>query len=447
MLEAEQLFKERYKLKQKLAQNAGRQTWLAEDISIQPAQTVILKFLPFGEQFQWQDLKLFEREADILQQLSHPRIPNYRDYFSIEDKNNWFALVQEYIPGESLKQLIDKKQRFTEEELRNIAQDILEILCYLHTLNPQVIHRDIKPSNLIIGEAKKVYLIDFGAVQDSAAAKGATFTVVGTYGYAPLEQFGGRTVPASDLYALGATLIHLATGIIPADLPQNNMRIQFQDKVSLSNNFIHWIEKLTEPDIENRFTTASVALEALKNRLAVNSSSKITKPYGSRIELNKSYNNLEIKLPREGVTGANVSIMLFWTCFFWIISILLAKSSYPASVIFRLISLMPFTLFINSAFQSFYLCFNQVNFVIKWKLFGITFRQKKGKTSAIHHITEIETPTEENYKGTKGLTLLGQKYISMEAGVIQYDIGGVFPNFANAERRWLIKEIKDWLGI
>ena len=118
----------------------------------------------------------------------------------------------------------------------------------------------------MLGGDKQVYLIDFGAVQDNAAAKGATFTVVGTYGYAPLEQFGGRTVPASDLYALGATLIHLATGIIPADLPQKQMRIQFQDQVNLSNNFVRWIEKLTEPDIEQRFSSAPQALEALNNR-------------------------------------------------------------------------------------------------------------------------------------------------------------------------------------
>ncbi|MEO0843783.1 MAG: serine/threonine protein kinase, partial [Cyanobacteria bacterium J06643_5] len=79
MLEKENILKQRYKIKQKLAQNTGRQTWLAEDISIQPAETVILKFLSFGENFQWQDLKLFEREADILKQLSHPKIPKYRD--------------------------------------------------------------------------------------------------------------------------------------------------------------------------------------------------------------------------------------------------------------------------------------------------------------------------------------------------------------------------------
>ena len=66
MLEAEQILQERYQLKEKLGQHSGRQTWLAEDISIEPAETVILKFLASSEDLQWQDLKLFEREADIL---------------------------------------------------------------------------------------------------------------------------------------------------------------------------------------------------------------------------------------------------------------------------------------------------------------------------------------------------------------------------------------------
>lgn len=437
MLEKENIFQQRYKLKEKLAQNAGRQTWLAEDISIQPAETVILKFLPFGEQFQWQDLKLFEREADILKQLSHPRIPKYRDYFSIEDKNNWFALVQEYIPGESLKKLIDKKQRFTEEELRKIAQDILEILCYLHTLNPQVIHRDIKPSNLILGGDKQVYLIDFGAVQDSAAAKGATFTVVGTYGYAPLEQFGGRTVPASDLYALGATLIHLATGIIPADLPQTNMRIQFQDKVNLSSSFIRWIEKLTEADIQNRFTSASVALEALNSRITVNSSSEISKPYGSRIKLDKSYNHLEIEVPRRGITSESIFLILF--CIFWFVPNTLIVLFDPIGIIFLIIGLLPFYMFALPALGNLHVRFNRAEFVMEWKLFGKTYRKKTGKTSAIHKITVGQTSYKVNNKSLK--------MVSMEAGAIKFDFGGFAPKLADAEITWLIEEIKDWLGI
>ena len=264
MLQAEQILHDRYRLKQKLGQNAGRQTWLAEDIDPSPVEPVIVKLLAFGGDVQWDDLKLFEREAQILKQLDHPRIPKYRDYFNIDDRILWFGLVQEYLPGSSLKDLLDKGKRFTQADIRQIALGVLEVLIYLHELNPPVLHRDIKPSNLILGENDRIYVVDFGAVQDKAAIEGATFTVVGTYGYAPVEQFGGRAVPASDLYALGATLIHLLTGISPADLPQQNMQIQFADRVRVSPSMVDWLQKLCEPALERRFSTAREVLKVLK---------------------------------------------------------------------------------------------------------------------------------------------------------------------------------------
>jgi serine/threonine protein kinase len=271
MLQAEQILNERYQLKRKLGQNAGRQTWLAEDIGVSPAESVIVKLLAFGGDVQWEDLKLFEREAQILKQLNHPRIPKYRDYFSIDERSLWFGLVQDYIPGVSLKEQLTQGKRFTEDELVYIvAVDVLTILEFLHQLNPAVLHRDIKPSNLIWGEDDKIYLVDFGAVQDRAAKEGATFTVVGTYGYAPMEQFGGRAVPASDLYALGATLIHLLTGTAPADLPYRNLRICFEDQVTLSPRLVNWLKTLTEPAPEQRFQSASQALSALESALTPN---------------------------------------------------------------------------------------------------------------------------------------------------------------------------------
>ena len=171
---------------------------------------------------------------------------------------------------------------------------------------PPVLHRDIKPSNLIWREDVEtrnfasVHLVDFGAVADPTTVEGATFTVVGTAGYAPLEQFYGKTVPASDLYALGATLIHLLTGTSPADLPQSKLRIQFRDRVSLDPSFVRWIESLTEPDLDHRFSSASQALEALKTGRSLGYSERIScKPSSSRIRLKKSPRQLVIQIPRR----------------------------------------------------------------------------------------------------------------------------------------------------
>jgi len=268
MLQVEQVLQGRYQLQKQLGNNAGRQTWLAVDLATQAREQVIVKLLPFSPQLHWDDLKLFEREAQVLKHLNHPCIPKYRDYFSTEASNSdelpWFGLVQDYIQGDSLQQLLNKGKRFTQAGVKEIAIQLLEILIYLHQLSPPVLHRDIKPSNIIWGKNRQVYLVDFGAVQEKAKAEGATFTVVGTGGYAPPEQLWGRAVPASDLYALGATLIHLLTGTAPVDLPQRQMRLQFRDKVSLTLSFAHWLETLTHPDPELRFSNARAALEALQ---------------------------------------------------------------------------------------------------------------------------------------------------------------------------------------
>jgi serine/threonine protein kinase len=268
MLQTEKVLKERYQLKQLLGQNAGRQTWLAEDLETQSRESVIVKLLAFNPQMHWDELKLFERESQVLKNINHPRIPKYRDYFSLEKEAGnglpWFGLVQEYIPGESLQQLLDKGKTFSETQVRQIAIDVLNILIYLHELSPPVFHRDIKPSNLIFGENERIYLVDFGAVQDKANAEGVTFTVVGTSGYAPPEQLWGKAVAASDLYALGATLIHLLTGITPAELQQDNLRIQFAEKVKLDADFTDWLYQLTEPSPERRYSTARQTLETLQ---------------------------------------------------------------------------------------------------------------------------------------------------------------------------------------
>jgi serine/threonine protein kinase len=301
MLQAEQILQNRYQLKRQLGNNGIRQTWLAKDLQAtsDEQQQVVVKLLAFGGTVQWEDLKLFEREVQILKQLSHPRIPQYIDYFSIDDRTLWFGLVQQYIPGASLKEMLAQSQRFTEKQVRKVGVEVLNILIYLHELNPPVLHRDIKPSNLIWGEDNNIYVVDFGAVQDKAAKEGVTFTVVGTYGYAPMEQFGGKAVPASDLYALGTTLIHLLTGTSPAELPVRDLQVQFRELVNIKPSLGNWLEDMTEPSVERRVSNARQALEALKSNRLISPSlfDVIRQPVGSRVQIKKNRRDLLIKLP------------------------------------------------------------------------------------------------------------------------------------------------------
>lgn len=312
MLQVGDVLRDRYQLKQQLSENAIHSTWLAKDLAASdPARDrAIVKLLALGGHVHWDHLKLFEREARVLQNLDHPQIPHYRDYFSMDDRALWFGLVEDYIPGSSLKELLATGKKFTQLEIRQIAIAILQILIYLHELSPPVLHRDIKPSNIIIGEDGRVYLVDFGAVQSQAAAEGSTFTVVGSYGYTPMEQFGGRAVPASDLYALGATLIHLLAGTAPADLPQKNFRIQFASRVSIRPELANWIQKLTEPDLEERFSSAKQALEALES--GATSSRLATVPSQTAVLNNSGCGGLfdpSIEIPDE-IKGWN------WGAFF-----------------------------------------------------------------------------------------------------------------------------------
>ncbi|MEG3864050.1 serine/threonine protein kinase, partial [Microcoleus sp. herbarium12] len=204
---------ERYEVQRQLGKQTGRQTLLARDLQTQ--KLVVIKQLFLGSDFEWQDLKLFEREAETLKALDHPAIPRYLDYLEIEEPNSKsFALVQTYVEGKTLEEQLRSGRTFNESEVKELAQSLLQILSYLHDQNPPVIHRDIKPSNILLhnrsgNSVGQVYLVDFGSVQNQAAKFGGTITVVGTYGYMAPEQFGGRSVPASDLYGLGATLIYL----------------------------------------------------------------------------------------------------------------------------------------------------------------------------------------------------------------------------------------------
>ncbi|MBD0314404.1 MAG: serine/threonine protein kinase, partial [Microcoleus sp. T3-bin5] len=159
----------------------------------------------------------------------------------------------------------------------------------------------------------EVYLVDFGSVQNQAAKFGGTITVVGTYGYMAPEQFGGRSVPASDLYGLGATLIYLVTGLHPAELPQQDLRIQFADRAGQVNpNLIDWLEWMTEPSLGKRLSSAEEALRSLdENSFTINKINKsplAVRPPESDIILTKKSEFIEILIPPQGVGSSFVAL-------------------------------------------------------------------------------------------------------------------------------------------
>ncbi|MGB7414623.1 MAG: serine/threonine-protein kinase [Thermosynechococcaceae cyanobacterium] len=295
-----QVLQERYELcrllddSHPISDRKPRQTWLAKDLMGNDASAlVVLKFLQFGGRSQWADLRLFEREVQVLRQLDHPRIPRCGDSFHLDQPEEWMGFVETYIPGESLQTLLNQGRRFSEGAVRSIAEQVLEILIYLHGCSPLVLHRDIKPSNLILTPKRQVYLIDFGAVQDRPRPEGQSFTVVGTYGYTPIEQFGGQAAPASDLYALGATLIHLLAGISPAEMVQADLQLDFCDRIQATPQLTTWLTQMTAPALADRFQSAQQALTALKAPIAL----PVLEPPQSRILLQPTDDSLKVSIP------------------------------------------------------------------------------------------------------------------------------------------------------
>lgn len=226
-------------------------------------QEVIIKELHFKRLKNWKSLELFEREANILQNLDHPRIPKLIEFIQIEEDDEYILyLITEKVAGKTLAQLLEEGWHPTEQQVKSFCIELLDILSYLYQLNPPVIHRDIKPSNIMINEEGDIHLIDFGAVQNMLHPEGSS-TVVGTYGYMAPEQFSGKAVPASDIYGLGATLIHILSGQPPSKLPQKELRIDFKAHVNISKSFSNCIDLMIEPIVEKRYQRPDEVIQQL----------------------------------------------------------------------------------------------------------------------------------------------------------------------------------------
>jgi len=265
------LLRQHYRIVDRLGEGGFAKTYLAEDTDNFNRRCAVKQLAPNvrGASEMQQAVKLFEQEARQLQILGrHPQIPTLHGYF---EEQYWYV-VQEFIDGQDLWERSRQQGVCTEDELRDILQDLLSVLQFVHENN--VIHRDITPSNIIRRRSDgKLVLIDFGiSKQLSSKVLSKPGTIIGSEGYAAWEQLKGGTVsPATDLFGVGVTCFYLLSGVDINDLYLNKGYSWLQDwkkhgNYRASASLAKILDKLLQKEAKKRYQSASEVLRELTSQ-------------------------------------------------------------------------------------------------------------------------------------------------------------------------------------
>jgi serine/threonine protein kinase len=272
----------RYRTIKAIGQGGFGRTFLAVD-ETKPlifSQCVIKQFLQQNTAAE-KAAQLFQQEAAQLETLGkHPQIPELIAHFEQDGRQ---YLVQEFIDGKNLAQELEQKGAFTETQIRQILNDLLPVLHFVH--KSKVIHRDIKPANIIrrrLSPAplpalensyqpspfqKDIILVDFGAAKKvTATGLPQTGTIIGSAAYIAPEQLMGKAVFASDIYSLGVTCIHLLTHIPPFDLfdsTEDSWAWRNYLKSAVSDDFGRILDTMLQSATNRRYSSASAVIRQL----------------------------------------------------------------------------------------------------------------------------------------------------------------------------------------
>ena len=318
------LLRKRYRVLKLLGQGGFGKTFLAIN-EAKPSQPycVIKQFFPQaqGTNSVHKAVELFEQEAQRLHELGrHPQIPKFLAYFTQDNRQ---YLVQEFIDGQNLAEILHSEGAFSEQQIRGLLNSLLPVLDFIHTHN--VIHRDIKPENIICrtppsppyqGEARACFqtspsdldppksplkrgtltefspllkggwggspglktdprggqlvLVDFGAAKfANGTAFALTGTVIGSARYAAPEQARGKALLTSDIYSLGVTCIHLLTDVDPFDLYSDSEDTwvwrDYLHNNPVSQHLGQVLDKMLERATSRRYQSAAEILKDLNS--------------------------------------------------------------------------------------------------------------------------------------------------------------------------------------
>lgn len=212
------------------------------------------------------ELKIFNKDVYYqIKDLHHKNIVKIYDILELDDK---LITIEEYIFGQTIKELVEKNNMLCEEDTINIALQICEGLNILHCQNPKIIHRDIKPSNIIITNDGTIKIIDFDSSKKYDETKSNDTILMGTANFASPEQFGfSQSDERSDIYSIGVLMLYMQTGL-------------FDKNINLHNNLQNVINKSISFNPEDRYQNVLSLQKDLyklsnnknKNRQALNKS-------------------------------------------------------------------------------------------------------------------------------------------------------------------------------
>lgn len=203
------VLQERYQVIRELGRGGDGAVYLCSDRRLHGSMWAIKELVAGGP-----ERAAFEREASILSQLEHPRIPVVVDFF-VQDENGY--LVREFLDGPSMYDLVEKKGPVSEAQAIQWGVQLAEVLAYLHQRKPPLYHRDLKPQNVMV-MPDGVRLIDFGLAREDRGQ--VHDDQAGSLSFAAPEQMGAshRLGPAADIFSLGAILYYLLLGVPPGPI-------------------------------------------------------------------------------------------------------------------------------------------------------------------------------------------------------------------------------------
>jgi serine/threonine protein kinase len=301
------LFRNRYQIIRQLGDGGFSRTYEAKDVDKMNHLCAIKQLVP-----PHQDpdslakvRNLFEQEAKQLYELGqHPQIPELYAYFE-QDKRLY--LVQKFISGQTLLSERDRDGNFSEEKIIHLLKNLLPVLKFIHDRN--IIHRDIKPENIMRRSSSSqsdLVLIDFGISKQLTNFATHPGTIIGTPGYAPIEQLQGYVSPASDLYSLGVTCLRLLTGLFPkqngSDALYNSLigKWQWREKltINIGGRLGKILDKLTQKEIRDRYQSADEVLKDLSSLKTI-AKTELSLPPESQVVMNTTHQSRLIQETNE----------------------------------------------------------------------------------------------------------------------------------------------------